>query len=233
MLRVAVIADRPVARNGIADMLGRLNGVDVVAHFAEPDEFLANHQNVQAHFVILDSCREAGHLPAGTIEKLSELASVLIVSASRHAVEAILAAVGAGTPPVSVSAPTPQGEPEWAAFAGRRAGPTVRPVPDHLRVMPSDSATTPPTPALSPRESEALAYIACGYTHSQTALRMNVSKATVDTYIARVRAKLGIGNKAELALAALAHVQAGQIRSVTGYDRGASGGALGLAAASR
>jgi DNA-binding CsgD family transcriptional regulator len=35
---------------------------------------------------------------------------------------------------------------------------------------------------------------------------MGVSKATVDTYIARIRTKLGLGNKAELALAALRYL---------------------------
>ena len=35
---------------------------------------------------------------------------------------------------------------------------------------------------------------------------MGVSKATVDTYVARIRAKLTLGNKAELTLAALRYL---------------------------
>lgn len=54
------------------------------------------------------------------------------------------------------------------------------------------------TDLLSPREREALAYIAAGFTHQQTARRMRVSKATVDTFVLRIRTKLGVGNKAEL-----------------------------------
>jgi two-component system, NarL family, nitrate/nitrite response regulator NarL len=57
------------------------------------------------------------------------------------------------------------------------------------------------------REQQALAYIGRGFTHQQTATRMGVSKATVDTYIGRVRSKLNLGNKAELALAALRYVE--------------------------
>jgi DNA-binding NarL/FixJ family response regulator len=56
---------------------------------------------------------------------------------------------------------------------------------------------------LSQRERETLAYLAAGYTHRQTALRMNVSKATVDTFVARIRTKLAVGNKADLTRAAL------------------------------
>jgi DNA-binding CsgD family transcriptional regulator len=35
---------------------------------------------------------------------------------------------------------------------------------------------------------------------------MKVSKATVDTYVERIRAKLQVGNKAELTRAALAYL---------------------------
>jgi DNA-binding NarL/FixJ family response regulator len=56
---------------------------------------------------------------------------------------------------------------------------------------------------LSPREHHALSYIASGYTHEQTARRMKISKHTVDTYIKRARAKLNLGNKAELTRAML------------------------------
>ncbi|WP_306204567.1 response regulator transcription factor [Actinoplanes sp. RD1] len=52
--------------------------------------------------------------------------------------------------------------------------------------------------ALAPREAETLRWIASGYTHSQIALRMGLSQATVNTYAKRIRAKLNVGNKADL-----------------------------------
>jgi DNA-binding NarL/FixJ family response regulator len=51
---------------------------------------------------------------------------------------------------------------------------------------------------LAPREVEALGHIARGLTHAQAAKRMGVRESTVDTYVKRVRAKLNLGNKAEL-----------------------------------
>jgi DNA-binding NarL/FixJ family response regulator len=56
---------------------------------------------------------------------------------------------------------------------------------------------------LSRREREALDYIAAGFTHGQTARRMGVTKATVDTFVVRIKAKLGVNTKAELTRAAL------------------------------
>ncbi|MEU7870001.1 LuxR C-terminal-related transcriptional regulator [Dactylosporangium sp. NPDC049140] len=61
----------------------------------------------------------------------------------------------------------------------------------------------PAAGALSPREQQTLDLIASGFTHAQVASRMGVRKATVDTYVERIRAKLQLGNKAELTRAAL------------------------------
>ncbi|MFB7468034.1 response regulator transcription factor [Streptomyces sp. NPDC056224] len=55
-----------------------------------------------------------------------------------------------------------------------------------------------PAPALAPREQEALRHIAAGCTYLQTARQMGLSKHTVDAYLRRIRAKLGINNTAEL-----------------------------------
>ncbi|OQR66023.1 helix-turn-helix transcriptional regulator [Streptomyces maremycinicus] len=59
-------------------------------------------------------------------------------------------------------------------------------------------APTPARPALAPREQETLQYIAAGCTYVQTAHHMGLSQHTVDAYLRRIRAKLGINNLAEL-----------------------------------
>ncbi|MFE9968229.1 helix-turn-helix transcriptional regulator [Streptomyces sp. NPDC005525] len=57
---------------------------------------------------------------------------------------------------------------------------------------------------LSERERQVLGFIADGLTHAQAARRLGISQHTVDTYVKRIRGKLELGNKAELARAALA-----------------------------
>ncbi|MFF3862554.1 response regulator transcription factor [Streptomyces sp. NPDC002209] len=52
--------------------------------------------------------------------------------------------------------------------------------------------------SLAPREQEALGHIAAGRTYVQTARHMGLSKHTVDAYLRRIRAKLGINSTAEL-----------------------------------
>lgn len=56
---------------------------------------------------------------------------------------------------------------------------------------------------LSKREEQVLRQISCGLTHGQVAYRLGISQHTVDTYVKRIRSKLGLGNKAELTRAAL------------------------------
>src|SRR2546425_2380610 len=56
---------------------------------------------------------------------------------------------------------------------------------------------------LSEREEQVLRQIAHGLTHGQIATRLGISPHTVDTYVKRIRSKLGVGNKAELTRAAL------------------------------
>lgn len=52
--------------------------------------------------------------------------------------------------------------------------------------------------SLTAREIGTLRLVAQGLTHRQVARRLSLAEATVDTYVKRIRAKLGVGNKAEL-----------------------------------
>lgn len=63
--------------------------------------------------------------------------------------------------------------------------------------------TDPAGRDLSEREQQVLFQISRGLTHGQIATRLGISPHTVDTYVKRIRAKLGVGNKAELTRVAL------------------------------
>lgn len=68
-----------------------------------------------------------------------------------------------------------------------------------------DEGTTGVTPGvrLSSRESQVLRGVSLGLTHGQISTRLGISPHTVDTYVKRIRTKLGAGNKAELTRIAL------------------------------
>jgi DNA-binding NarL/FixJ family response regulator len=85
----------------------------------------------------------------------------------------------------------------------------MRMVTSGTRVRATEGERAPAAPAaltasqLSEREEQVLALIAHGLTHGQIATRLGISPHTVDTYVKRIRFKLGVGNKAELTRAAL------------------------------
>ncbi|MFS1302620.1 response regulator transcription factor [Streptosporangium longisporum] len=83
----------------------------------------------------------------------------------------------------------------WAVATGNRELSKGRPSP------PEQSKT--PGASLSGREEQVLHQISHGLTHGQIATRLGISPHTVDTYVKRIRTKLGVGNKAELTRAAL------------------------------
>ncbi len=56
---------------------------------------------------------------------------------------------------------------------------------------------------LSSRETQVLRGVSLGLTHGQISTRLGISSHTVDTYVKRIRTKLGAGNKAELTRIAL------------------------------
>ena len=68
----------------------------------------------------------------------------------------------------------------------------------------SESRTDGRHAGLSDREEQVLRQLSAGLTHGQIARRLGISRHTVDTYVKRIRSKLGVGNKAELTRAAVA-----------------------------
>lgn len=73
-----------------------------------------------------------------------------------------------------------------------------------------------PSPALAPREAEALRWLATGLTHGQVARRMALSEATVSTYVKRIKNKFNLGNKADLTRKAIELGLLGEIEAEPG-----------------
>ena len=202
VLRVAVVDDHPVARRGITAILAGFPHLRVSTAVAEARDLPRDASGrVEADVILLDFYSGDGRPALQAITELSAQCPVLVLSASRSPAVA-LAAVRAGAAGYLTKA-----APESAYETAIRA---VAAGTFYLSAQLADliqaatmRAAADHRDALSPREQEALGFIACGFTHQQTATRMGISKGTVDTYVARIRTKLRLGNKAELTLAAI------------------------------
>jgi DNA-binding NarL/FixJ family response regulator len=206
MLRIAVVDDHPVARHGMANILDPVPDLQVVAAVdgvaALPRD---EGGRLAVDLVLLDLYLGDGHPALSAISELSETVPVLVVSASRAPAD-VLRAMQAGASGYLTKHATEEAYVtaiRSIASGGFYFSPQLA---DLVQAATQDRPPAASPEQLSLREQEALAYIARGFTHQQTATRMGVSKSTVDTYIARIRTKLNLGNKAELALAALRYL---------------------------
>jgi DNA-binding NarL/FixJ family response regulator len=215
MIQVAVVDDHPVARCGIEAILGEAGDIEVGLSTDSPTAVVEALQNGDEVDVLLLDLYHADDEPCmPLIGELKNLVKVLVVSASARPPD-VLGAVRAG----AAGYVTKLADPFMLVSAVRTVAAGGFALSAHLADMlqselrggtasvsvPRETDGCAPVTSLSPREEETLILIAQGFTHAQTATRMGVSPATVNTYVERIRAKLQVGNKAELTRAALRH----------------------------
>ncbi|AQZ67225.1 hypothetical protein BKM31_42395 [[Actinomadura] parvosata subsp. kistnae] len=211
MIRVGIVDDHPVARHGVEHMLSAAPDIQVEASVADT-ALLPPHDrlDVVVHDLYLVEDRPA----IDAVATLSPVVPVLVMSASRRPGD-VLACVRAGARGYvtkDASALLMLAAVTTVASGGFALSPHLA---DALLADLAALAETPrddsaegaaqddPLVPLSPREEETLRWIARGQTHGQIARRMGISKATVDSHVERIRAKLHAGNKADLTRSAL------------------------------
>lgn len=213
MIRVAIVDDHPIARRGVESALADVDSFEVVVSTDSPHDLAEQLTYVDdaPDVVILDLYHDGPNPCVATVSALCATTRVLVMSASGKP-EDVLGAVRAGAGGYI----TKQAQPaqfvtavETVAAGGFWLSSQLADILHTQLTRPARRTQPGPPTDLSPREEEALDLIARGFTHAQTATRMGVSKSTVDTYVERIRAKLQVGNKAELTRAALARLRAG------------------------
>ncbi len=206
MLRVAIVDDQPIVRRGLSALLELVPDLTLVAAVAAPERLpWTGTGRITADVVVSDLFPATARPAVDAIRRMAQHVPVLVTSSSPDPLHALAAAHAGAAGYIMKNAA------EETYLAGIRtvaAGTFYmsRQLADLVQEALPNSGAVPRGATLSMREQQALAYIAGGLTHQEAAARMGVSKATLDTYVTRVRTKLQLGNKAELALAALRYV---------------------------
>ncbi|MET8762844.1 response regulator transcription factor [Lentzea sp. NPDC004782] len=206
-IRVAVVDDHPIARLGIEHVLSAASHIEVVCStgsVAELGRELERGAGLDA--LILDLYLDGDTPALAEVAELSRTNRVLIMSASGRAAD-VLGAIRAGANGYITKRSSPElivSTVETVAAGGfLLSGELADVIQNELVRHAPPPAPSEARPSLSPREEQTLNLVAKGFTHAQIATRLDVRKATVDTYVERIRAKLQLGNKAELTRAAL------------------------------
>jgi DNA-binding NarL/FixJ family response regulator len=199
-VRVLVVDDHDVVREGLTVILERRCGVEVVGSACNGEQALFSAQTLRPDMIIMDLMLPVINGIDTTRRVIQELPQtrVIVVSAC-HAPEQVCNALRAGA----------RGYVLKASASAELRDAVVAVTEDRLYVSRAITAlfsdgvlvtSLPegPLDRLSTREREVLRYIVAGSSSSAIAPLLSLSRKTVDTYRARMMSKLGVANRSEL-----------------------------------
>jgi DNA-binding NarL/FixJ family response regulator len=208
-IRVLLVDDFPLVREGLAAALGRDPGIHVVGQAGDGKEGLELARELRPDVILLDL-----HMPEmGGMMVLERLrvevpeTRALVMTASEKA-ETLLAAVSAGAAGYITKRASRQELCE-AVITVHGGGSVIAPhLAGHLLKQyqkASRGETEHLHNQLSTRELEVLRLVAQGLTDRQIAEKIYVSPRTVQNHLARIRDKTGLRRRSELTRWAVVH----------------------------
>jgi DNA-binding NarL/FixJ family response regulator len=191
LIKLVVVDDHPVVRDGLIGMFGAESGICVVGQAGDGREAVAVVRRTDPEVVLMDL-----RMPGGDgIDAIRDLRRVdpnrprILVLTTYDSDRDVRTALAAGA--------------DGFLLKDVRKAELVRAVHDlaagRAVLTPSALAVLSGRdrePALSPREVEVLRHIADGRTNRATASALLVSEATVKTHLLRIYDKLGVGDRA-------------------------------------
>jgi len=202
-IKVLIIDDHPLAREGLVAALGRDPGIEVVGQAESGEEGVRLAAELHPSVVTLDLHlldMDGVEVLAGLRENAPD-ARALIVTASEQ-IDSLVQAMAAGAAGYLSKRATPE-ELRQAVIDVHGGGSVISPMlAGHLlrqytRIVQEDAAPT--RSLLTMREEEILRLLAQGHTDSEIADRLYLSRRTVQYHLASVRRKTGLSRRSQLA----------------------------------
>jgi DNA-binding NarL/FixJ family response regulator len=200
-VRVLLVDDHPVYRDGLAALLGSLDGVEVVGTAADGVEAVDGARELQPDVVVMDvqMPRLDGIEATRAITSDSPHIGVVVLTMAEED-QTLFAAMRAGARGYLLKGAN-QGEIVRAITAVAQGeaifGPAIaRRVSEFFAAAPV-AASSGPFPQLTAREHDILALVAAGRSNPQIATELFLSPKTVRNNVSNIFAKLHVADRAE------------------------------------
>jgi two-component system, NarL family, nitrate/nitrite response regulator NarL len=192
-VRVLIVDDHPVVRDGVASQLARHSDIEVVGHAADAAEATAVCRRERPDVVLLD-VRLPDALAADVVPSLRRVSPptrvLLFTAFPEHS--AVAPSLAAGAVGLLVK-----------DASGAELGAAIRDVARTGTYRGGGLASV--DSAVTPREYEVLRLVASGHTNAEIAHELVLSPNTVKTYLQNVMRKLDARNRAQVITNARAH----------------------------
>ncbi|MFF0573541.1 response regulator [Streptosporangium saharense] len=200
MLRLMIVDDHPVVREGLRGMLEAAPEISVVGEAASGDEAVARAVRLRPDVVLMDLRMPDGDGVSATSRILAALPRTRVVVLTTYETDQdILRAVEAGAAGYLLK-DTSRAD-LLSAIASAARGETVLSPSVTTRLV--TRMRTPAAETLSPREAEVLALVADGLTNAEIGRALFISETTVKTHLLRVFGKLGVSDRTAAVTTAL------------------------------
>lgn len=209
MMRILLVDDHEMLRDGLCALLSREPDIEVVAQARDGEEAVQRALAFQPDVVLMDVLMPVLNGVEATRRLKQALPDTKVICLSgqpgsdqtRAVLEAgavqcvrksmpfkdLVQTIRAVSPRASLASPQPAN-----VAQGDASSDTVR-------------HSSPPHQCLAPREREVLTLLAEGLTSKEIATKMNIAVSTVETYRRQIAARLGLHSIAELTRYAVRH----------------------------
>jgi NarL family two-component system response regulator LiaR len=202
MIRVLIVDDHQVVRQGLRFVLEQEEGIEVVGECADGPSAIQAVRTLEPTVVLLDLFLPGtdGIGVLGQIKQDRPATEVLMLTSS-HDDQHLLAAIRAGA--LAYLPKTASVDRVVTAVRAAARGESVlepRLAARLVREVRQATIRRRPLDQLSPREQEVLAALARGRSNRQIAKALQISEETVKAHVSSILAKLGLADRTQAAI---------------------------------